>query len=178
MEEFWTHTFADLQKKKGTLIINDEKYEFFGWGPWVAPWEAWYDTKMATINSDVRGYNKEQRWDEVGELILSYGQQSESNLPTVRQVVKELMSIMQKPDKEPIDPSKVQEQMEEIYRTLKSQVLDRLMPDAKIPDSQVPIVWSKIREHVILQQTMAISFLDYSEDLAGITSKTIADSKE
>jgi len=39
MEDFYTDFFKKLEKKKGSITIGDKKYEFFGWGPWVAPWE-------------------------------------------------------------------------------------------------------------------------------------------
>ena len=40
MQDFYADFFKKLEKKKGKITINDKEYEFFGWGPWVTPWEA------------------------------------------------------------------------------------------------------------------------------------------
>jgi len=170
MEEFWANVFTKIQKQHGTIEINGKKYEFFGWGPWLQPWVTWFDRKMGEINDDIMGYSKTVRWNDVGEKILKWKQQPSGMLPSAQNMVQELFLIMEKPDKAPVDPDKLTKEMDEIYVTIKKQVIDRLMPEASVELSQVPIVFDKIKEHVVTQQMMAINFLDYSEDLSGIIS--------
>jgi len=170
MEEFWANVFTKIQKQHGTIEINGKKYDFFGWGPWLQPWVTWFDRKMAEINDDIMGYSKKKRWDVVGEKILKWKQQPAAMLPSAANMVQELFMVMEKPDKEPVDPDKLTAEMDKIYGTLHKQVIKRLMPEADIKIEQVPIVFDKIKEHVVTQQMMAINFLDYSEDLSGIIS--------
>jgi len=177
MEEFYSDFFKKLEKKKGKIILGDKEYEFFGWGPWVAPWEAWYLREMDKVNADVTGYNKVERWNEVGKRIAELKLVRRDNLPTAQQLVDEFFTIMEKPDKEPKDPAVVEKEWVKIYARLGETVLKRLMPNVAIPDDQIPIVWDQIRKHVALQQAAAISFLEQSEDLAGIVSKTLEESE-
>lgn len=170
LEEFWTDIFKKIQKQHGTIEINGKKYDFFGWGPWLQPWVTWFDRKMSEINDDIMGYSKVTRWNEVGKVILGYSQKPENMLPSAKNMAKELMLIMEKPDKPPVDPEKLQTKFDTIYKSIKTQVIDRLMPEAKVPLEQVPIVFDKIKEHVVTQQMMAINFLEFSEDLSGIVS--------
>ena len=177
MEEFYEGFFKKLEKKKGKITIGDKTYEFFGWGPWVAPWEAWYLREMDKINADVTGYNKTQRWNEVGRRITELKVTLRDKLPSNVQIVDEFFAIMEKPDQEPKDPAIVEKEWVKIYARLGQTVLKRLMPSVDIPEDQIPIIWDQIRKHVAQEQAAAISFLGESEDLAGIVSKTLQESE-
>jgi len=177
MEEFYSGFFKKMEKKKGSITIGDKTYEFFGWGPWVTPWEAWYLREMDKINSDVTGYNKTERWNAVGTKITQFKQMTRDQLPSNIQIVDEFFSIMSEPDRDPKDPELVEKEWLKIWKRLKDTVLKRLMPGVDIPDDQVPIIWDQIRKHVGEQQAAAISFLGDSEDLAGIVAKTLQESE-
>lgn len=176
LDELWLTIQREISKKRGKLVINEKEYEFFGWGQWVAPWMTWFQRKMDEINDDVRGYRKRERWDDVGKIIVKYGTMNERDRPTTSQVLQELMAIMEKPDKEPVDPTELQGKYDEIYKTINDQILRRLLSKesfAAIDDVDVPVIWDRIRQHIAEQEAMALNFLDYSEELAGIVSNTI-----
>jgi len=177
MVEFYTDFFKKQEKKKGKITIGDKEYEFFGWGPWVAPWEAWYLREMDKINADVTGYNKAERWNAVGRKIAEFKSMPRDQLPTAIQIIDEFLAIMEKPDAEPKDPAVVEKEWATIYDRLGKTVLKRLMPSVDIPTDQIPIIWDQIRKHVAMEQAAAISFLEESESMAGIVSKTLQESE-
>jgi len=158
-----------VESQQGTLSFDGKDYKFFGMGDYVRMYVNWYKREMNDIYGKIGGHDKVTKYDWITAKLIAWVQKPDSDAKS-KDILKELVEYCSQPNAEPQNPTAFTKKLDEIFKTLRKEVIARIMPgvEKEIDDIMLPVIWDALIKHVERQEAMAANFWLSSDEWSGI----------
>jgi len=148
-----------VERQQGTLIFDNKEYKFYGFGDFVRMYVNYYKVQMNDMHGKIMGHDKFTKYDWIAGRLIEWIQKPDSEAKS-KDILKELVDYCAKPNAEPKSPSEFSTRLDDIYKTIRKDVIARIMPEAEkqIDDTMFPIIWDALIKHVERQESLAVNF--------------------